>query len=240
MKLVDKVKERIKRNRFGKRFLEQYGFKTMVLALLSLVINLGFAIMNGVSGILYSSIWFGALSAYYIALIIFRGGVILSDRASRKRHADDDAGYLRAQLKIYLAGGAFLVIVGIAMGVAVTQMVLSKRPTQSGEIMAISTAAYAFYKITLAIINLVRAKSHGNPVVQSLRNINFSNACMSMVSLTVLLIETFGEGEAQSGMLAMKACVGFAACALTLAMATIMIVRASKRLNEEQNDEGRE
>ncbi|MDE5896311.1 MAG: hypothetical protein K2H43_00690, partial [Clostridia bacterium] len=231
MKLISKIKERVKQNKYGKRFLERYEFKTAVMAVLSLAVNVAFAVMNGVSGVLYSSIWFGALAAYYVALILFRGGVIFSDAKSRIRHADDEAGYRRAQTKIYLGSGAFLVIVGIAMCVAVTQTVLSKRPTQSGEIMAIATAAYAFFKITMAIINLVRAKSHGNPVVQSLRNINFSNACMSMVSLTVLLIETFDDGtETPSKMLAMKALAGFAACALTLGMATFMIVQACKKL----------
>lgn len=52
MKLIERVKERISRNRPGKMFLEEYGFKTMVLAFFSLIISVAFAVFNGVIGVL--------------------------------------------------------------------------------------------------------------------------------------------------------------------------------------------
>lgn len=225
-KHIEKIKTRIKSTRYGKKFLEEYGFKTAVLAVCSLIINLVFAVMNGVSGIRYSSLWYGSLAAYYIMLIAFRGGVIAVD-LNRKRRLTDEGAYLRSQYKIRLGSGAFLVIVQIAMCVSVTQMVLSQRPQSGGQIMAISTAAYTFYKATMAIINIVKAGRRGNPVAQALRELNFADACMSMVSLTVLLITVFDEGEGDE-MFLMKALVGFFACALVLAAATFMIVSSVK------------
>lgn len=241
MKAVDKIKERIARNRYGKAFLEQYGFKTTVLAFVSLIISFAFAVMNGVFGILESSLWYGALAGYYILLIIFRSSVIIADARCRRKYLQETAKYVSAQNVIRLASGAFLVIVEIAMAAAVTQMVLADRPVKSGEIMAISTAAYAFYKFTMAVINLVKAKRHGDPVAQSLRILNFADACMSMASLTVLMLATFGEGEGQdtsSFELITKACVGFAACAVVLAAAAVMIAVSAKKLRSEKRDAG--
>ena len=95
------------------------------------------------------------------------------------------------------------------------------------EISAITTAAYTFYKAVMAIIHLVRAHRHGGPVAQALRAVNIADACISMVSLTVLLIATFGDG---AGMIAMKASVGFGAVAVTAAMAAGILVSGIRSL----------
>lgn len=236
MKVIDGIKERLSRNRHIKKFLEQYGFKTLVLAVASLVINVAFAVFNGVIAVLESSVWYGALAAYYITLILFRGGVITADRICSKQLGGEDGKYVEARQKIFLASGAFLVITEGAMAVAVTQMVMYTPPVESGDIMAISTAAYTFYKITTAIINLVKSKRHADPVSQSLRCLNFADACMSMASLTVVLLTTFGSGDSETFLLWMKACVGFAACAAVLALATVMIITSVKKLRKNKDE----
>ena len=182
--------------------------------------------------------WYGALAAYYITLILFRGGVITADRICGKRLKDEEQELSYARQKIRLASGAFLVITEGAMAVAVTQMVMFTPPVESGEIMAISTAAYAFFKITMAIINLVKSKRYADPVSQSLRCLNFADACMSMASLTVVLLTTFGKDDSESFLLWMKACVGFAVCAVVLALATVMIITSAKKLRK-NSDEGK-
>ena len=231
-----KLTEKVKNTRFGKMFLEQYSFKTLVVALISLIFSIVFAVFNGVFGVLEKSVWYGALAAYYVTLIIFRVGVITADRLCRRR----GVGLLTAQTKIYLASGAFLVITEIAMAAAVTQMIIYGTPVARGEIMAIATAAYAFTKISLAIFNLVKAKKYADPVSRSLRCLSFADACMSMVSLTVVLLATFGQEQEAETMMYLKATAGFAACAAVLALATCMIITAVKKLkasNQPNNED---
>ena len=235
MKLIERVKERISKNRLGKMFLEEYDFKTMALALLSLIISIAFAIFNGVFGILERSVWYGTLSAYYITLILFRSGVILADKLCKKRNYDEDK-LLTVQNKIYLASGAFLVITEIAMAAAVTQMVMFSTPVTRDEIIAITTAAYTFTKIGFAIYNLVRAKKFADPVSRSLRCLNFADACMSMVSLTVVLLTTFSQEEDAGMIMYLKAGAGFAACVAVLALATYMIIVSTKKLRKKEDE----
>lgn len=218
----------LKKNKFTAKMLEEFSFKTMVFSVLSLALTVAFAVMNLVSAIKYRLIWYGALAGYYGALIIFRVGVIGAAKHSVRVHANSEADYERAGWRIYLGSGAILVLIEIAMAAAVTQMVLSKRPTESGQIMAIANAAYTFYKLTLSICNLFKARKHREPVTQALRNLNFADACMSVVSLTVLMLSVFGD----DGMFYMKAAVGFAACALTLALAAFMIIKSNKELKK--------
>lgn len=225
-----KITEKLKTNKIAANVLEDYDFKTQVLALISFVITIAFAIMNLVSAIRYRLVWYGALAAYYFVLILFRGGVLFANKKCAKKFANNAAEYEKCKLKIYLASGAFLIIVEFAMMGAVTQMMLSERPTQSGEIMAITNAAYTFYKIIMAVYNLVKARRVNNPVVQSLRNLNFADACMSVVSLTVLMISTFDSGDTTATLKTVKCVVGFAVCAIIVALAAFMIITADKKL----------
>lgn len=236
MNVVGKIKTQIKRNRYGKLFLEQYGFKTTVLAVCSVVINIGFAAVNLVSAIKYASVWYGSLAGYYGALILFRSIVISVNLACGKKYSGDKSRLGLSKLKIFLVSGAVLVILEIAMCVAVTQMIISERPAKSGTIMAITTAVYAFYKITMATVNLSKARKHGDLAVQALRNLNFAAACMSMVSLTVLLLSTFGEADEKAFLVAIKAGVGFAACATVLGIASYMIIMSVSKLKKEKEN----
>ncbi len=82
----------------------------------------------------------------------------------------------------------------------------------------------------MAIYNLFKARKFDNPIVQALRNLNLADACMAVVSLTVLMISTFDDGTSGDSMLYIKSAVGFVACAVIIIMAVAMIVSASKKL----------
>lgn len=228
--MKNRIREKLRTNRFMANVLEDYNFKTKVFALLSFGLTVAFATMNLVSAIRYRLIWYGAIAAYYFVLMMFRGGVLLANQRSSKRFAEDPLGCERGRWRMYLASGCFLTVLEIAMIGAITQMMLSERPVQSGEIMAIATAAYTFYKIVAAVYNLVKSRGIGNPVTQSLRNLSFADACMSVVSLTVLMISTFDTGEESQSMQYMKYIVGFAVCAAIIALAAVMIIRADRKL----------
>lgn len=231
------LKQKLCKNKIIRKFLTDYDIKTIDFAFFTLIINVGFALVNGISAVRYLSVWYGALAVYYIVLIALRGSIMVATKKLRTKYGDDEKSCLKAKLKTYLASGIMLLILEIAMMAAVTQMVLSKRTTQSGLIYAIATAIYTFYKATMAIVNLVKARQHGDPITQSLRNINIADVCISIVSLTVLMITTIAEG---GEMLEMKACVAFGAVIIVAIMAVGMIIEASKKLKEVNINERRE
>lgn len=226
-----KIKDKLKTNKFTASVLEDYDFKTTVFALLSFVITVAFATMNLVSAIRYRLIWYGAIAAYYFVLAFFRGGVLLANKKCAKKFADNPDVYEKSKWRIYLASGCFLIALEFAMIGAITQMMLSERPAQSNEIMAISNAAYTVYKIITAICNMVKARKLSNPVTQSLRNLNFADACMSVASLTVLMISTFDADNMTDAMQYTKYVVGFVVCAVIIFTAAFMIVRGNKKMN---------
>ena len=225
-----KITERIKANKFTAKVSESYDVKTTVFALLSFGITVVFATINLVSAIHYRLFWYGTIAAYYFVLIIFRGGILFAYKQCAEKFSGSEEKYERSKWHIYLASGVFLILLEFAIIGAVTQMMLSKRPVQSSEILAITNAAYTFYKITMAIYNLVKARRSNNPVIRSLRSLNFADACMSVISLTVLMLSTFDADNSESAMNYVKYIVGFVGCAVTIVMSIFFIIRAYKQI----------
>ena len=217
----------LKKRPFAASFIEHYGYKTSVMAVLSLIMTAAFAVTNSVNAVIYSSGWYGTLAGYYFVLVISRGGILTADTVCKRKYSQNPEAYERAKWHIYLGCGIFLVLLEFATAFTIYQMIRSGRPSQGGKVMAIITAAYTFIKVSFAIYNLIKARKFENPVTQSLRNIGFADGCTSVVSLTVLMLAIFGE---KADLPYVKIAVGFTACAAIIALSVIMIARAAVNL----------
>ena len=232
---VPKIKGAIiakaKKHAFTDNIVSSYGFRTAVFFLISFAINVGFAVFNGVMGIVTRSVWYGIMSCYYIFLSALRGGLLAGGRKIKKLAGGDGRALNIYQLKLYRLCGISLFVLELALAAAVTLMILSERPTAYSEIMAITCAAYTFYKITFAIINIRKAGKLRDPVLQSYRNINLTDAAVSLLSLQVTLVAVFSD-EQTVNMNALNAVTGFVVCALTIVLGALMIVNATVRLKK--------
>lgn len=125
--------------------------------------------------------------------------------------------------------GFALFILELALAAAVSLMIVSDRPAAYTEIMAIACAAYTFYKIIFAVINVCKVRRLQDAMLQCFRNINLTDAAVSLLSLQITLVSVFSDGT-DSFMKSLNAVTGFAVCALTIVMGVLMIVRATRRL----------
>lgn len=229
--LKAKIIESARRRPFTENLLGSYGFRTLVFFSVSFAVNVAFAVFNGVLGILTRSVWYGIFACYYLALSALRGGILLGSARAKKRAAEDGVLLETYKLKLFRLCGCALFALELALAAAVTLMVLSDRPAAYSEIMAITTAAYTFYKVISAVVNVFRVRRLKDPVLQSFRNINLADAAVSLLSLQVTLVAVFSDGT-DGAMNALNAVTGFAVCALTLALGVFMIVRANARLKK--------
>lgn len=225
--LKKRILELLQRNKITANMLDNYGYKTFVFSILSALTTLLFVITNLISAIKYRLIWYSAISVYYFILMVFRGGILLWDARNKRIYGADSVEYKDRKWIIYRSGGIILLFLELAMMVAVTEMMLSRRPMQTGEIMAIVNAAYTFYKVGMAIYHIVKARQYDDPISQSLRNVNFADACMSGVSLTVFMLSTFGGADS---LIYIKASVGFFVCASIIVLAIVMITKGQKQI----------
>lgn len=221
----------------ARRFFRDYGFRTVAFGVFALLVNVGYAVLQMVLAIVFSSVWYGVLSGYYFCLGALRCLLVAGWNRVKKRAQGDDYALADGKLRLYRLCGIALLLLEIALTAAVTQMVMSENASPSSEVMAISSAAYTFYRVGIAIWNVTKSHRLRDPLLQSFRNIGLTDAAVALLALETTMIATFG-GETSEALLTVRATTGFAVCALTVALGVFMIVRGTQRLKTLQQAGG--
>ena len=219
------AKTRLSRNKYTGTFLASYTVRTVVYSSLSTLLNFAYVVVNGVTAVVYRSVWYYALAAYYFALMVIRLGVILASGRGLKKYGRDSEAFERRKLNIYLAGGIALLLLEASLSGVITLMIAMPKDTQTGLVLAIANAAYTFTRVILAIVNKVKSGRKKEPVTQALRNLNLTDALVSLFSLQITLSAAVG-GDLP---LQMNALVGFSICFFTACLGIYMIVDGIRR-----------
>ena len=207
--------------------------RTVALSIISLAINVAYAVYQGVLGIVFRSAWYGLFAGYYIVLSALRAVIIFL--GTRKFAKEVSGGY-----KVYLACGCMFLILSVSLATLAGYLITSGSTVHSGEITVISMAAYAFYKIIAAAIHIVKTRKYGSFSLQALRNISFADAVVSIFALQISMVATFGGGEE---MWLLNVVVGAAVVACTAGMGIYMMIRSAcglarlKRTDKETEEE---
>ncbi len=187
-----KDKER-EENKFIKRMKSDYTFRTFVFSALSFFVTVAFTAYNVFLAVVYKSPFNLGLSVYYALLLCIRLFVILSELRFNK------AGYNNEQIesgrkKLFFMQSIMLFVIDLALVAPISMMVLQQKDVNYSEIPAIMIAAYTVYKIVTATINFIKTRKSTHLSVKILRNINFVDALVSVLSLQYTLIMTFNGG----------------------------------------------
>ena len=197
---------------FTKRLLDEYGFRSIVFAFFSLSINIAYTIFNTVISIVTSSLWFGAISMYHAILILMRGDTLLS------RNKKPRTSYIRCAI--------LLILLSVFLSLAVWQMVSKDLAFVRFGWTVYAYAAFAFYKITLSIINLFKSRNEAF-TIKAVKNIGFADALVSILALQTSLLYAFSDGNYGF----VNGITGAFVCGLTLLIGIFMLIEV-RRKNE--------
>lgn len=185
--------------------------KTLKFALISLIFNVAFGAYHLVYGIMSSSWWLLTLSSYYLILSSVRFTVLRTK--SKERFIIKFTGWMLMVLAIPLAGTVILSVV-------------RDRGHEFHMIVMISMATYAFTKITLATINLVKSRRSTSGALITLRSISFADAFVSIFALQRSMLVSF-EGMTETEILIMNVALGSAVCVIVFLLG-LNLVRSKK------------
>ncbi len=234
-KIKAKVIQMAKKHEFTDQILNDFGFRSLVFTGVSFVINLIYVIFEGTLSIVYVSIWYGALTLYYIILSITRATIMLRHKISKKHN--DSYQYEKTRIKTYLNCGILLIILTISLSIAVVQMIYSNGSFSHPGWTIYAFAGYAFYKFIISIINLIKAKRRNDYILKSLKNLGFAEALVAILNLQASMFLAFG-GDVDSRLFNMI--TGSTVIGLIIILSIYMIINASialKRLDKAKNSD---
>ena len=165
-------------------------------ALFGLALNVAFSAYYLACGLILRSWWMLTLGSYYLILSVVRFAVL---RTKSKEHlAAKMAGWMLMALSLSLVGTVILSVV-------------RDRGHERHTIIMIGLAAYAFTKMTLAIIRLIQCRHSASQKIVALRNIDLADALASIFALQRSMLVSF-EGMTDTEIVIMNATLGSAVC----------------------------
>lgn len=194
-----------------------------------MAVNLAFAAFNLVMGYFRESTWMGSNGLYHLVLTIIH--LVLVTYDARLEDADDERKRLRLGWGGFRFCGVLLLILHLTMTGMVFQLIWRGETEEYPGLLIFAVAAYTFYKMTIAIIRVVRFRKNSTPILGASYNIDLSEAMVSMLSLQSGLLTAFGEGDAEFAFL-MNSMTGGAVCSAAMLGAIGMVVHGNKKKKE--------
>ncbi len=223
-RITAKPKEIIMDTAFGRRFLKDELSRAEMFLYPSLLINLLYVILKVFSGLKYRSSWFISIAAYYVFLALMRFLLL--------RHANKNSvgKNYPSELKRYRMCGIILLVMTQALIAIVILIVTENRSYVYPGRLIYAMAAYSVYAMTVAIINILKYRKHGSPVISASKAINLVAALVSILSLETAMLTQFGNPGDIAFRRIMTGLTGGFVCIAVLAMAFYMIIASSKKL----------
>lgn len=171
-------------NRHVKRYRTDLDFRLRLRLTVSLGVNLCYSVYKAALGLLLGSVWFGAMAAYYLVLsearfLLLRGGT----------------GSLLAGYKKRRFCGWLLAVMTVPIAVTGAVSVYTGGATEYPGHLIFAAAAYTFYSLTMAIVNICRFRSAGSPVYSAANALALMTALVSMFFLQGAMFLAFGDGS---------------------------------------------
>ena len=171
---------------FGGKYIGDLAFRGSVSIYQGMMVNFLYVVFRIFVGIRYASVWFLTIAIYYLLLGIMRLSLILSYRNRS----------VKSELRCYRRTAWLLFLLNIPMGGMIVLMVLTDYGYSYPGYVIYLSALYTFYTIILAIVNLVKFRKLGSPILSAAKVLNFVAALMSLLGLQTAMISQFStEGE---------------------------------------------
>ncbi len=206
---------------FGGRYVHDLAFRGSIGIYQGMAVNFLYVLFRIIVGIRYASIWFLSMAVYYLVLGVLRLSLVLSYR--RRKEIDE--------LRCYRQTARLLFLLNIPMGGMILLMVLTDSGYFYPGYVIYLSAMYTFYTMIRSVINLVRFRKLGSPILSAAKVLNFIAALMSVLGLQTAMIAQFspeGDGFRKT----INAITGGVVWLLVILTAAYMLHRSRKMKDE--------
>lgn len=196
--------------------------RALLTAKFNFILNFIYCMYNFILGVVSGSLWFLVSGAYYMVLAVMRFGALTLNRR-------EAGGWFMMRFC-----GVMLLVMSWVMSAVAYFSLMQGRAQSYHEIVMITMACYAFTKITLAIIKVVKAKRENSPVLTTIRYISLADAAVSIYTLQQSMLVSF-PGMNVDEIFLMNALTGGAVCLFVCVLGIFMIVKKGNKNGEIKN-----
>lgn len=248
-KIKQKIIENLKKHKFTNSMLSNYGYRTIIFSIFSMILNVAYVTFVGVLAIMTKSAWYISITAYYLVLILMKSLVIYSKYTERKNKkienisthneiivSNNGFDSTKQAAKTYRFCGIMFLFLTIALSGIIVLIYTSNMYFEYAGLLIYAVAAFTFYKLGFSIYNILKARKQDDLYVQSIRNVNLASALVSIIVLQVALFQAFSPS------LNTSVANGLTAGAISLvilALGIFMIVKSNLIIKQKEKENGK-
>lgn len=169
------------------RYLKGLAFRGSISIYQGMTVNFFYVVFRIAAGIRYASVWFISMAVYYLVLGILRTYLVIGYRRRTPMR----------EYHCYRTTALLLFLLNIPMGGMIVLMVRTDSGFSYPGYIIYLSALYTFYTMVTSVINLVKFRRLGSPILSAAKVLNFVAAMMSILGLQTAMISRFsvnGEG----------------------------------------------
>lgn len=215
------IRRKIYENPFGNRYMTDRAFRTKVSLYCSFGINLMYVALQMVQWYIFRSWWFVVLAGYYIVLSTMR---FLLLRYVRRNELGVS---ILGEWKRSRVCACILMLVNLSLSGAVLMILFQHRGYTYPGILIYVIALYTFYSTINAVVQIIKYRKLGSPVMSTAKVIGLSAALVSMLNLETAMFSQFGADMPSEHQRLMVIFTGAGISAAVIAMSAVLIIKST-------------
>ena len=218
------IKQKIYDDPLGNRFLTDRVFRTNVSLSVSFVISMLYVGLNLWSWHMLKSYWFTVLAVYYSVMAVMR---FLLVRYVRIQKIGTN---ILGEWKRSRICACILLLINLSLSGAVLMILYQQKGYDYPGIMIYVMALYTFYALTMSIVDIVKYRKMGSPVMSTAKIVSLSAALVSTLNLETAMFAQFGADMAPEHQRIFIILTGAGVSITVVTLSAILIVNANKEI----------
>ena len=223
------IKKKIYDHPFGNRYMTDEVFRTNISLCASFGISMLYAGINLWSWYALQSYWFMVLAVYYVIMAVMRFLLVRYVRI-QKIGTSILGEWKRSRSCAYI-----LLLINLSLSGAVLMILYQHRGYDYPGILIYVMALYTFYALTMSIVDMVKCRKMGSPVMSTAKIVSLSAAVVSLLNLETAMFAQFGADMSAEHQRIFIILTGAGVSITIVTLSVTLIGNANKEIRRIQN-----
>ena len=225
------IEQKIYDNPFGSRYMTDRVFRTNISLSVAFLSSMFYVGINLWSWYELKSYWFIVLAVYYVIMAVMR--FLLVRYVRIQRIGTSILGeWRRSRICAYI-----LLLINLSLSGAVLMILYQSKGYDYPGIMIYAMALYTFYALIMSIVDIVKYRKMGSPVMSTAKIVSLSAALVSLLNLETAMFAQFGGDMPPENQRIFIILTGAGVSITVVALSVNLIVNANKEIRRIKNGE---
>ena len=225
------IKQKIYNNPLGNRYMTDRVFRTNISLSVSFIINMLYVALNVWSWHMMRSWWFMVLAVYYSVMAVMRYLLVRYVRIQKIGTC------ILGEWKRSRICACILLLINLSLSGAVLMILYQSKGYDYPGMLIYVMALYTFYSTIHAIVDIIKYRRLGSPVMSTAKIVSLSGALVSMLNLETAMFAQFGADMTPESQRIFIVLTGAGVSITVITLSVLLIVKATKEIKGENHGE---